>query len=122
MYVNGCILIADVCNMDGQILSCDVLVEFFRHHCSFLHYYRLKTGLTNYFKKFKITGPVFKPIQPTLTGLLSKNRKGTKIFYKLSVERANIKNLEDYQRKWSKALSKELSNVEWKKIFTICFN
>ena len=62
------------------------------------------------------------PIQPTLTGLLSKNRKGTKIFYELLVERANIKNLEDYQRKWSNVLSKELSHAEWKKIFTICFN
>ena len=51
MYLNGCVLIADVCNMDGQVLSCDVLVEFFRHHCSFLDYYRLKTGLINYFKQ-----------------------------------------------------------------------
>ena len=122
MYLNGCILIADVCNMDGQVLSCDVLVEFFRHHCGFLDYYRLKTGLINYFKKFNITGPVFKPIQPTLTGLLSKHRKGIKIFYELLVERANIKNVKDYQRKWSNVLSKELSHAEWKKIFTICFD
>ena len=91
MYINGCIFISNVCNMYGQILSCDVLVEFFHHHCSFLDYYRLKTGLTNYLKKFKIAGPVFKPIQPTLPGLLSKIGKGTKLFYKLLVERANIK-------------------------------
>ena len=58
MYVNGCIFIADVSNMDGQTLSCDILVEFFHHHCSFLDYYRLKTGLTNYLKKLRLLDQV----------------------------------------------------------------
>ena len=47
IYVNGRIFIADVCNIDAEVLSCDELVEYFRNHCDFLDYYRLKTGLTN---------------------------------------------------------------------------
>ena len=52
LYSKGCVYISDICKNDGQILSCEELIDVYHQSCNFLEYHRLKMGLTYYLKRF----------------------------------------------------------------------
>ena len=122
MYSNGCTYIADVCKSTGELLSFNELSEIYHGCFNFLDYHRLKLGFKNYCKKFRVTDMVVKPIQPTVIGILRKKIKGSRLFYNILLEGKGIENPHDCTKKWSKSLPPESLNLEWRKIFSICFN
>ena len=122
MYANGCIYIADVYKNTGDIFSPNELYQFFHHRFNFLDYHRLKMGFKNYYRKFNVTERVVRPIYPTVINILNKDIKGSKLFYNLLLEDKEMDSIQYYSEKWSKVLPIDVLNLEWKKVFSICFD
>ena len=90
LYSNGCIHVSDVCKGNAVILTPGELSGLYHYCPNFLEYQRLKSGVTKFLKDSQVTGPIIKPIQPTVIRLLNTKTKGSRMFYNTLLGETNL--------------------------------
>ena len=116
----GISTISDVMMSDGKFLSELQITRAFNIKTNYLEYHRVISCIKLYLNKTNSKDNVIlKPTIPNQIRLISKSKKGCKVFYNVL---KGPENVSDNIPNWVKKLDTEVNTNMWKHSYITCFN